>query len=121
MGKIGFLAKWIQLVMKCVRTAIYSKLMNRQPYGHIHPSRGISQGDSLSLYLFLLCAKGLSHLLYKAEQELYITGLAISEEDQRSAIFSLQMTVLSSCKASAQEWGKIQVLLESYERALGQN
>jgi hypothetical protein len=67
MRKIGFSDQWIHLVMKCVRTVTYSVLINGQPHGNIHPSRGIRQGDPLSPYLFILCAEVLSHLLYKAE------------------------------------------------------
>ena len=120
MRKMGFLEQWIQLIMKCVRTVTYSVLINRQPYGHIPPSRGIRQGDPLSPYLFLLCAEGLSHLLHKAKQERHITGLAIARGGPKiNHLFFVDDSVLF-CKANAQEWGKVQLILESYERASGQ-
>jgi hypothetical protein len=80
MRRIGFSKQWTQLVMKCVRTITYAVLINGQPHGHIHPSRGIRRGEPLSLYLFLLCAEGLSYLLHKAEQERHITGVVIARE-----------------------------------------
>lgn len=52
--------------METVRTTSYSVLINGEPKGYIIPSRGIRQGDSLSLYLFLLCAEGFSSMLRKA-------------------------------------------------------
>ena len=53
MEKMGFLAVWIERVMSFVITPSFSILVNGKPYGMIHPSRGIRQGDPLSLYLFL--------------------------------------------------------------------
>jgi hypothetical protein len=101
MRKMGFLDQWIQLFMKCVRTVTYSILINGQPHGHIHPSRGIRQGDPLSPYLFLLCAEGLSHLLNKAEHERHITGLAIARGGPKiNHLFFADDSVLF-CKASA--------------------
>jgi hypothetical protein len=121
MRKIGFLDQWIQLVMKCVRTVTYSVLINGQPHGHIHPSRGIRQGGPLSPYLFLICAEGLSHLLHKAKQERHITGLTIARGGPKiNHLFFAYDSVLF-CKASAQEWGKIQILLELYEGLQNKN
>ncbi|XP_065635520.1 uncharacterized protein LOC136070080 [Quercus suber] len=45
--QMGFNEQWIGLVMVCVRTATYSILVNGEPKGLIHPSRGLRQGDPL--------------------------------------------------------------------------
>ncbi|XP_075663965.1 uncharacterized protein LOC142633609 [Castanea sativa] len=79
MERMGFPALWIERVMCCVTTPTFSILVNGKPYGMIHPSRGIRQGDPLSPYLFLLCAKGFSTLLAKNE------GQAIMEILQKYA------------------------------------
>ena len=60
MLKLGIDEHWVKLAMEIVRTASYPVLINGDPRGFITPSRGIKQGDPLSLYLFLLCAEGLS-------------------------------------------------------------
>ena len=68
MLKLGLDEKWVQLAMETVCTATYSVLINGEPKGFVAPTRGIKQGDSMSPYLFLFCAEGLSAMLRKAEK-----------------------------------------------------
>jgi hypothetical protein len=64
MGKMGFSEKWVRLIMECVRTIMYSIIVNGQAVGRIVPSRGIRQGDPLSPYLGELDRMILYHLIY---------------------------------------------------------
>ena len=66
MMKIGLPEQWVNLAIKTVQTATYLILINGEPKVFITPTHGIRQGDLLSLYLFLLCAEGLSSLIRKA-------------------------------------------------------
>lgn len=63
MVALSFSERWCNLVMKCVTSISFSVRVN----GLLSPSfiktRGIRQGDPISPYLFLLCAKGLTSLL----------------------------------------------------------
>ena len=68
MRKISFNEGWINLIMVCVSTVSYSVLVNGDPSGLIHPTRGIRQGDPLSPFLFLLCTEGLNGMIKKAER-----------------------------------------------------
>jgi len=63
MLRMGFDERWVELIMKCVRTASFSFLVNGVLQGHLLPNRGIRQGGPLSPYLFLFCTEGLTGLL----------------------------------------------------------
>ena len=91
MQKLGFPEKWIERVMTCVTTTSFSILLNGKPYGNVTPTRGIPQGDPLSLYLFLLCAEGFTSLL--AKQNLMVKFMAFSfvEGHQKFLTYCLQM------------------------------
>ena len=56
---LGFLANFVATIMSCIKSVSYAVLFNGEPMGHINPTRGLRQGDSLSPYMFLLCAIGL--------------------------------------------------------------
>ena len=63
--RLGFGPRWRGLMMQCITSVTYSIKINGKLSGKITPSRGLRQGDLLSPYLFLLCAKGLSDLIKK--------------------------------------------------------
>jgi hypothetical protein len=79
MGKMGFILRWIKLVMMCVSTVNYAVLVNGNPTGGISPTRGIRQGDSLSPYLFLICAEVLSSLLLQVDKLGELEGVPTSK------------------------------------------
>ena len=82
MRKMGFNKRWINLTMTCVKTVTYFVLVNGEPRGLIHPSRGIRQGDPLSALLFLLCTKGLNGLTKNAELNGDIHGFSLCRRGQ---------------------------------------
>jgi hypothetical protein len=78
-GKNGGTPGWIKLIMMCVTSAHYTVLVNGVPIGKLIPTRGIRQGDSISPYLFLICAKVLSSSLVKADREGVLEGVPTSK------------------------------------------
>ena len=77
MEKLGIHRRVVEIIMRFVSTVTYSIRINGQPKGRIIPSRGLRQGDPLSPYLFLLCAKGLSGLLRQQVERGSIKGMAV--------------------------------------------
>jgi hypothetical protein len=83
MRKMGFHERWVRLIMKCVSSISYKIKVNDSYMSRIFPQRGLRQGDPLSLYLFILCAEGLSALLQRAETVGKIKGIRICREAPR--------------------------------------
>ena len=77
MLKLGFDNRWVDLMMLCVSIVRYNVLVNGREVGPIIPKRGLRQGDPLSPYLFILCAKGLSSLIKRAESEGVLHGCRV--------------------------------------------
>ncbi|KAK3188889.1 hypothetical protein Dsin_028450 [Dipteronia sinensis] len=79
MSKLGFSDFWIDRIMRCVCSVSYSFIVNGEVRGDLNPLRGLRQGDLLSPYLFLICADGLSWLLYQEERNGDIAGFRCSK------------------------------------------
>lgn len=77
MLQLGFSSAWVVWIMRCVQTVSYSFILNGDPKGKIIPSRGLRQGDSISPYLFLICAEVLSRLISTAESQESLHGVKI--------------------------------------------
>ncbi len=120
MQKMGFHNRWIALIMECVRTVSYSVLVNGEPHGLIIPSSGLRQWDPLSPYLFLICAEGLHALLTQAAQDGDIRGVSLCRRGPRITHLFFADDSLLFCQASNEECNRIQNILITYERALGQ-
>lgn len=52
MERMVFAQRWIHLIMMSVSSVPYAVLVNREPGGHITPSRGIRQGDPITPTFF---------------------------------------------------------------------
>ena len=119
MAKLGFLVTWINWVMGCITVPSFSILINGKPYGNIRPSRGICQGDPLSLYLFLLCAEDFTSLLAKAEMDRRIKGVSICREVPTISNLMFADDSILFCRATTGEVQVINEMLQVYANASG--
>lgn len=60
----------------CYSSVSFDLLLNGNITSSFEPKKGLRQGDSLSLYLFILCSEVLSRLL---EKDSKIQGIKISK------------------------------------------
>jgi hypothetical protein len=65
---LGFPARFVHLVMKCVETASFSVCINGNLFGFFPGKCGVRQGDPLSPYLFIICMEYFSRLLKSSTQ-----------------------------------------------------
>ena len=120
MLKLGFAARWVELILLCVSTVTYKVLQGNKEVGPIVPSRGLRQGDPLSSYLFIICAEGLSSLLRKQARAGLMHGVRVA----RGAPIVTHLFFADDCflffHANEQEARIIKQSLASYGAASGQ-
>ncbi|KAL0004830.1 hypothetical protein SO802_012391 [Lithocarpus litseifolius] len=97
-----------------------SVLVNGEPCGMIHPTRGIRQGDPISPFLFLLCTEGLNGLIKKAERNGDIHGFSLCRRGPKLTHLLFADDSLLFCRATMEECSKVLDLLSDYEDASGQ-
>lgn len=121
MEKMGFASKWINLVSACIRSVSFSIMLNGQPHGLIHPTRGLRQGDPLSPYLFLLVTEGLHALFRRVEAKGDINGVSLCPAGLQISHLLFADDSLVFCRATVPECVKLQSILYNYEEASSQS
>ncbi|RVX12646.1 LINE-1 reverse transcriptase-like [Vitis vinifera] len=80
MRKMGFWEKWAAWISWCISIASFSILVNGTPLGFFNGSRGLRQGDSLILYLFVIEMEALTNLINKAQSVGFLLGCRVREK-----------------------------------------
>lgn len=74
---LNFLPLIIHILMLFVKSTSFLVMVNGESRGLILPSRGLTQGDPLSPYLFILCTKSLVSLLKFAASNGSLKGIRV--------------------------------------------
>ena len=120
MRRMRFNERWIGMIMVCIKIISYSILVNGDPKGLIHPTRGIRQGDHWSPFLFLLCMEGLHGLISNAASSGKINGFSLCWRGPKLAHLLFADDSMLFCMSTIEECKKILNILEIYESASGQ-
>ena len=116
---MGFEARWVHLIMTCVKTISYSILINGQPHVGLFPLGGLGKVILYHLTYFFF-SEGLSTLLHNAEQNNLLSGLPIIQRGIKINHLLFAEDSLMFCRANLIEWNTTRVILEIYENASGQ-
>ncbi|KAL9419883.1 hypothetical protein AB3S75_037613 [Citrus x aurantiifolia] len=107
--------------MLCVSTVSYKVVRNGAEVGPIILSRGLQQGDPLSPYLFIICAKGLSSLICNRERAGLLHGVKVARSAPSISHLFFADDCLLFFKANLHEARIIKGLLAIYGAASGQH
>lgn len=75
---VGLPRLLVLVIMNCVSSASFQILWNDVVTNEFKPLPNLRQGNSFSLYLFVLCMKRLSHLIDDAVQSNYWSPLFLA-------------------------------------------
>ncbi|KAA3473893.1 reverse transcriptase [Gossypium australe] len=121
MIRMGFAFSWIETIMECLTSISYSMIVNGFKREIFNPSRGLHQGDPLSLFMFLLCGEGLSSLMHLAMDEGLLREVKASKSGpQVSHILFTDNCILFS-EASGRGANVLKEILKKYRRCSGKN
>lgn len=66
LSRLGFNAKWIELLMECITIVSYTVSINSDHSETFQLTQGLRQGDPLSPYMFLICVDAFSVVMNKS-------------------------------------------------------
>lgn len=113
--------RWVDWITMCVASVQYSIQVNEDDVGPVKPERGLSQGDPLSPYLFILCVEGLTSLIRKAELSGDIHGIRICRKAPTISPLLFVYDSFLFMLAIEREFVAMKNILSVYEQASGQS
>jgi hypothetical protein len=94
--------------------------VNGLPNRSFKPERGIRQGDTLSPYVFILCANVLSSLIHKGARNKEIHGIQVARNAPKITHLFFADDSLLFARANQKKAEVILNILQSYQNASGQ-
>lgn len=118
--KMGFPAKWIDLIKVCITTVEYNILMEGNELGPIIPQRGLRQDDPLSPYLFIMVMEGLSAMIQEQARKGTIHGIAVSRGAPMVTHLFFADDCFLFCRANSLECHILKDILDEFACVSGQ-
>ena len=122
MERMGFGARWSRWIKACISTVKFLVLVNGSLASFFGRSRGLHQGDPLSLLLFLMIMEVLSRLLKRTENGGFLCGFKAGSHRHGcihiSHLLFADDTILF-CDASREQLLYVQLVLIVFEAITG--
>uniref|UniRef100_A0A2N9IUI4 Reverse transcriptase domain-containing protein n=1 Tax=Fagus sylvatica TaxID=28930 RepID=A0A2N9IUI4_FAGSY len=120
--RCGFSEKWRRWIYFCISSVRFSILVNGSPCGFFPSTRGLRQGDPLSLMLFVIVMEALSRLIDKAIGAGMISGFSVSRDNHAPSLISHLLfadDTLIFCEATSDHLSHLRSLLIWFETTSG--
>nr|GEX56480.1 cysteine-rich receptor-like protein kinase [Tanacetum cinerariifolium] len=116
---IGFESKWCKWVEACLASASISVLVNGSPTKEFNMGRGVRQGDPLSLFLFILAAKGLNLIMQDAVDKGLYRGVGVGNEAVSISHLQYADDIIYFANWSKHNAKNLMCILKGYEKVSG--
>ncbi|WOL20029.1 hypothetical protein Cni_G28831 [Canna indica] len=120
LNRMGFHPHFTELILQCINSVSYSILIGGQPHGFFKPTRGLRQGDPLSLFLFVIAMEGFNQLLTHECNNGSLRGVQISRHSSPISFLFFVEDVLIFCKAVVHQATILQSILNRFASFSGQ-
>ena len=120
--RCGFSKKWRKWIWYCISTVKFSYLINGSPSNFFGSSRGLQQGDPLSLLLFDIVMGALSHMLDVAACTGQLSGFSVGGTTGSSVMVSHLLfadDTLIFCDAEPFQITNLRAILARFEEVSG--
>ncbi|XP_027062955.1 uncharacterized protein [Coffea arabica] len=118
--RFAFGKRFIDIVWRLLSNVWFSVLVNGVPYGFFKSSRGLQQGNSLSPALFIIGAEVLSRGLNLLYFQSNFVGYKVPRHCPTISHLAFADDIIIFANGSASSLKKIMLVLELYQKALGQ-
>jgi hypothetical protein len=118
--RMGFHRQWVQWIMTCVTTVRYSVRFNNVVLESFKPLGGLRQSDTLSPFMFLFVADGLTKLLQKEVAKHNLQELHICRRGPGISHLLFADNTLLFFQASEEQATVIKRVINEYEKGTGQ-
>ena len=118
--KFGFGERFIDMVWRLVFNVWFSIIVNGAPYDFFKSTRGLRQGDSLSLALLVIGAKVLSRGLNNLASQLGFLRFKVPNGCPQLTHLAFADDILIFANESTAPLKKIMKVLDSYQKLSGQ-
>lgn len=111
--RCSFGGKWCSLIVHCISSMLFSVLVNGSSNGFFSSSRGLRQGDPLSVLLFVFVMEALSRMIFAAVSGGLLEGFKVGNATYSHILFADDTLIF--CNAHSSQLRYLRSLLLLFE------